>query len=70
MKVKNLDTNISTANDKKLSEDEIKTCWQWLESAEPYTDEEILELPFDGDVDLYRMRAHTAQKILKKHRLL
>lgn len=65
-----MDTNINAHNVEKLSDDEIKEYFEWLRYAEPYTDEEILELPFDDAMDLYRMRAYTAKEVLKKNGLL
>lgn len=36
----------------------------------PYTEEEVKKLPFDGQRDMYRYNAYVAKRILTKYGLL
>lgn len=54
-----------------LTDDKIKRLKQDLiECPNPYTDEEVAELEYDGDVDIRRHNAYTAKKTLKHFGLL
>ncbi len=57
-----------------LTDDVINMYKEFLNKAEPYTKEEIMDIPFDGDMyaeyDMDRIRAYDAQTILKKYDLL
>ena len=45
----------SSIKKQPLTDDEIKMYREWLSEAEPYTDEEIIDIPFDSeDYDLDR----------------
>ena len=65
--VKNMDSNTRKA----LTDSEIKMYREWLSEAEPYTDEEIIDFPFDSpDLDLDRCRSHRAKQILTEYGLI
>lgn len=54
-----------------LTDDKIKKLKQELiECPNPYTEEELAELKYDGDVDIRRHNAYTALKTLKRFGLL
>ena len=61
----------SSIKKQPLTDDEIKMYREWLSEAEPYTDEEIIDIPFDSeDYDLDRYRANFAKEILTKYGLI
>ena len=65
-KVRSMDIDIS-ANKKRLSLDEIAEYREQLKRAIPYTQEEIVNMPFDEcDFDIERMQAFNAQRALKE----
>ena len=65
-----MDIDIS-ANKKRLSLDEIAEYREQLKRAIPYTQEEIVNMPFDEcDFDIERMQAFNAQRALKEAGLL
>lgn len=67
-----MDSN--TERPKWLTDEKIAQYREWLSKAEPYTEEEIMDIPFDGDMfaeyDMNRQLAYDAQTILKKYDLL
>ena len=66
--VKNMDSSIKK---QPLTDDEVKMYRRWLSEAEPYTDEEIIDFPFDSpDLDLDRCRSHRAKQILTEYGLI
>ena len=61
----------SNTKKQSLTVDEIKMYRKWLSKAEPYTDEEIIDIPFDSeDYDLDRYKANAAKEILSEYGLL
>lgn len=61
----------SNTKKQSLTDDEIKMYRKWLSKAEPYTDEEIIDIPFDSeDYDLDRYKANAAKEILSEYGLL
>ena len=53
-----------------LTDNKIKELKKDLEECVPYTEEELAELEYDGDVDIGRHNAYTALKTLKYFGLL
>ena len=57
--------NLNTVN--KLTPEMIELLSKWLKNAVPYTEQEIVDIPFDSkEYNSDRWKAYTAQKILKK----
>ncbi len=67
-----MDSN--TERPKWLTAEKIAQYKELLKNVEPYTEEEMVDIPFDGNVlaeyDIYRMHAYHVQKVLKEYGLL
>ena len=54
-----------------LTEEVIESLKEDLKNCpNPYTDKDIDELLFDGDLDIQRANAHTAKQVLEKYGLI
>lgn len=54
-----------------LTQEQIEKYKEWLKQAVPYTEEEIMDIPFDStDYDWSRRKAYAAKKALKEAGLL
>ena len=47
-----------------LSKEEIEMYRRWYAESEPYTEEEIDAIPFDGDIDYKKYKAYQAIEML------
>jgi hypothetical protein len=51
-----------------MTSEKIKKFRRWAASADPYTEEEVRSLPFDGvDEDIDRYQAYMGKKILEEY---
>lgn len=68
----NLDSNISQKKlPNWLTDEKIQQYKEDLKKAVPYTEEEVMDIPFDSvDYDIDRMDAYDAQDILKHYGLI
>lgn len=49
-----------------FSKEDIELCWEWYRAAEPYSEEEIAQIPADSSKWLdERMQANTAKEVLQ-----
>ncbi|MEE0059270.1 MAG: hypothetical protein UE295_00425 [Acutalibacteraceae bacterium] len=53
-----------------LNDSKINDLKKDLEYAEPYSQEEFDDLPFDGEIDWKRYNAYSAKKVLEEYGLL
>lgn len=61
----------SDTSNKKLSEKQINMLRKFISECDnPYTEEEMKNWVYDGDMDMKRANAYEAMQILKKHGLL
>ena len=61
-----IDLITGKSNSSKFSKEDIELCWKWYNAAEPYSKEEIAQIPFDSPEWLdERMRAATAKEVLQ-----
>ncbi len=68
-----MDTNTNNQRPEWLTDETIHEYKKLLNEIEPYTDEEVLDIPFDaqpGDFDFDRFRAYHAKKVLEKYGFL
>ena len=59
---------LSSQNPNKLTDDYIRSMREYIKKCpNPYTDEDVDNLPFDGYIDPLRMNAYAAIVILTRH---
>ena len=62
------DNNIASVT---LTPEQIEKYREWLKQAVPYTEKEVMDIPFDSrDYDLGRLKAYSAKKSLQEAGLL
>ena len=62
------DNNIASVT---LTPEQIEKYREWLKQAVPYTEKEVMDIPFDyRDYDLGRLKAYSAKKSLQEAGLL
>lgn len=69
--VKNLELNTYPPRPDWLTDEKIKSLKEDLEEcSNPYTEEEVERLEYDGYIDIKRANAYTAKQILEEFGLL
>ena len=66
-----MESNTSTKRPEWLTDDVIAEWRAWIAACDnPYTKEEVIALPFDGDRDMKRYRAYSAIEALTEFGLM
>ena len=69
--VKNMDTSLNIQIPDWLTEDEINRLRKCVSSCDnPYTEQEMQDIPLDGFWDISRLEAYEAKRVLQKYGLL